>query len=179
MPRIISAWQISERSRILCSWAPCRPPGLSVTQAVSVRVSEWSTARVRVCLAREGCRNAEWEPGEARQGDGTSFLCTAQLILLGIKDGRKEKRWQEPPLLRSPSSLPFSVFGKGGKNLKQKAWFICKCAAARTGPPWCTGRGGAERERMRGNKGIVESFGSVFVALRPSDTSGQPGSWIY
>lgn len=29
---------------------------------------------------------------------------------------------------------------------------------------------------MRGNKGIVESFGSVFVALRPSDTSGQPGS---
>lgn len=149
------------------------PHVLSVTQAFSVHASEWSTARVRVCVW--GLQECWVGTGEARQADGTSSLCTAQLILLRIKDSRKEKSdGRSPPLslslARSPSSLPFSMFGEGEKNLKQKAWFICKCAAAHTGPPWCTGRGGAERARMRGNKGIVESFDSVFVVLRPSST---------
>ncbi len=149
---------------------------LSVTLVISVHVSVWSTARVRACVCVWGLQECWVGTGEARQADGTSSLCTAQLILLRIKDSRKEKSdGRSPPrsitlsLARPPLSL-FPCLEKRKKNLKQKAWFICKCAAAHTGPPWCTGRGGAESARMRGNKGIVESFDSVFVALRPSGT---------
>lgn len=63
--------------------------------------------------------------GEARQADGTSSLCTAQLILLRIKDSRKEKAMAGAPLslFLSLARPPFSLFPcleKGKKTSNKK-----------------------------------------------------------
>ncbi len=168
---------LSDKSaRVLRSFATERHAACTVSNAGRFCACECviDSTRACVCVCVWGLQECWVGTGEARQADGTSSLCTAQLILLRIKDSRKEKSdGRSPPrsitlsLTRPPLSL-FPCLEKRKKNLKQKAWFICKCAAAHTGPPWCSGRGGAESARMRGNKGIVESFDSVFVALRPS-----------
>lgn len=64
--------------------------------------------------------------GEARQADGTSSLCTAQLILLRIKDSRKEKSDGRSPLSLSLSlslallSPFFRVWRRGKKTSNKK-----------------------------------------------------------
>lgn len=137
----------------------------------------WVSDRQHACMCVcEGCRNAEWGRVKPDRLMALPLCVRHSLSSSGLKTAEKKRAMAGAPLSLSLSlslallSPFFRVWKRGEKKLKQKAWFICKCAATHTGPPWCTGRGGAARARMRGNKGIVESFDSVFVALRPSRT---------
>ncbi len=169
---------LSDKSaRVLRSFATERRAACTVSNAGRFCACECVIDSTRACVCVcEGCRNAEWERVKPDRPMALPLCVRHSLSSSGLKTAEKKRAMAGAPLALSlslslaPLSPSFRVWRRGKKNLKQKAWFICKCAAAHTGPPWCTGRGGAESARMRGNKGIVESFDSVFVTLRPSGT---------
>lgn len=95
---------------------------LSVTQAFSVHVSEWSTARVRVC---EGCRNAEWERVKPDRPMALPLCVRHSLSSSGLKTAEKKRAMAGAPLslflslARPPLSL-FPCLEKGKKTSNKK-----------------------------------------------------------